>query len=135
MSTRMYEVQQKVFTLLSTDGELKKMVEGVFDYVPENTVCPYVTFGHILSSPSSTKIEDGEEITLTLDIWSESRGRQEAVRILTKIEQILGADIELDTAFLIDQKVTNRDVDEESYGLYHATLEIKFNLEWRAFNE
>jgi hypothetical protein len=126
----MYEVQQKVFSVLNADATLLSKVNGVYDYVPEKTSVPYVTFGHVQSSSEGSKTDDGEKITVTLDIWSESKGRKEAVNILSIIENILKADVELDTAFLIDQKVTNREVWEESYGLYHATLEIEFLIEW-----
>ena len=130
MATKMLELQQKVFSVLNNSQDLKSQVKGVFDYVPEKTVCPYVTFGHVISTPNKSKTDDGETITVTLDIWSESKGRKEAVTILSTIENILEADVELDTAFLISQKVTNREVWEESYGLYHATLEIEFQIEW-----
>lgn len=130
MGTRMYEVQQKVFSVLNADSTLLSKVNGVYDYVPEKTPVPYVTFGHVQSSSEGSKTDDGEKITVTLDIWSESKGRKEAVSILNIIENILKADVVLDTAFLIDQKVTNREVWEESYGLYHATLEIEFLIEW-----
>ncbi|PEN61616.1 DUF3168 domain-containing protein [Bacillus wiedmannii] len=130
MATRMYEVQQKVYSRLDSDKELKKMVRGIFDYVPEKTKTPYVTFGHILSSSDGSKTDNGEKITVTLDIWSESKGRKEAVSIVNRIEKILEADVQLDTAFLITQKVTNREVWEEAPGLYHATVETEFQIEW-----
>jgi hypothetical protein len=130
MATRMYEVQTKVYGMLATDAELKAKVTGVFDFVPEQTVVPYVTFGHVTSSSERSKTDDGELITITLDIWSESKGRKEAVTIMNMIENILKADVVLDTAFLLSQKVTNREVWEETYGLYHATVEIEFLIEW-----
>jgi hypothetical protein len=130
MATKMFEVQQKVFAALDSNAELKAKVTGIFDYVPEKTICPYVTFGHIQSSSEDTKTDNGEKVTVTLDIWSESKGRKEAVTILALIEDILKNRVTLDSAFLISQKVTNREVWEESYGLYHATLEIEFLLEW-----
>lgn len=130
MATRMYEVQQKVYGMLVSDSELKTKVTGIFDYVPEKTVVPYVTFGHIASTSDGSKTDNGEKITVTFDIWSESKGRKEAVTIINLIENILKADVELDTAFLISQKVINRDIWEESYGLYHGTVEIEFQIEW-----
>lgn len=130
MATRMFEVQSKVFSLLDSDESLNKLVNGVFDYVPEKTKTPYVTFGHVLSSSSETKTDDGEKISVTLEIWSENKGRKEAILIINAIEKILKAEVELDTAFLISQKVINREVWEEAYGLYHATVEIEFEIEW-----
>ncbi|PED63973.1 DUF3168 domain-containing protein [Priestia megaterium] len=130
MATKMFEVQQKIFTSLTGDSELTGMVKGVFDYVPEDTPLPYINFGHILSESDFTKTDSGETITFTLDIWSMAKGRKESVQILTKIEQILEAEIQLDSAFIMRKQVTNRQVVEESYGLFHASLDIQFKLEW-----
>jgi len=40
----------------------------VYDYVPQSTVFPYVTFGHMLSSAEGSKADSGEKITVTLDV-------------------------------------------------------------------
>ncbi|MCT9858224.1 DUF3168 domain-containing protein [Priestia megaterium] len=130
MSTRMYDVQTKMYEVLNSNEQLKSMVTGVYDYVPESTVVPYVTFGHMLSSADGSKTDSGEKITVTLDVWSEGKGRRQTVMIMQVIEEILEDNIQLNNSFLISQKITNREVWEESYGLYHGTVETEFQIEW-----
>ena len=126
----MYDVQLKMYEVLNSNEQLKSMVTGVYDYVPESTVVPYVTFGHMLSSADGSKTDSGEKITITLDVWSEGKGRKQTVLIMQMIEEILEDNIQLDNSFLISQKITNREVWEESYGLYHGTVETEFQIEW-----
>ena len=130
MATRMYEVQQKIFAALESNSELQKEIHGIFDYVPEKSKFPYITFGPTQSSSERTKTDNGERITFNLDIWSESKGRKQTVRIITLIEKILEADLELETAFLIEQKVLTREVEEQSYGLFHGFIEFAIEIEW-----
>ena len=130
MATRMFEVQQKIFNAIDSSEEFKKISNGIYDFVPEKTKTPYATFGQILSKEETTKTDNGEALQFIIEIWSESKGRKEVVQILTEIEKALEKEITLDTASVIEQKVTNRDVVEEALGFYHATLEIKIILEW-----
>lgn len=130
MATKMFEVQQKIFSSLKSSVELSKLVTGVFDYVPEKAKTPYVTFGQILSTSENTKTDKGEKLNFFLEIWSESKGRKESVQILTLIEKALEVEFEMDSTFIIEQKTINREVVEEAYGLYHATLEFQVILEW-----
>lgn len=132
MATRMFEVQQKMFSALTNNPDLTSKITGIFDYVPEKTPTPYITFGHIISNSDYTKTDNGERITFTLDIWSMAKGRKEAVTILTLVEQILEPNLVLDTALIIEQRVVTRDVIEESYGLYHASIMIDYQIEWEA---
>ena len=130
MSTRMFEVQQKFYTALEKDMSLKKLVKGIYDYVPEKTRTPYVTFGPTHSSSADNKTGNGETITASIDIWSESKGRKQVIDIMKAVEEIFKTEVSLDTATVIWQKITNRDVDEINYGLYQGTVEIEVLIEW-----
>lgn len=130
MATRMYEVQQKIYAALTSNEPLTSKVSGIYDYVPEQAQMPYVTFGHINSTSDYTKTDDGEDIKFTIDIWSTAKGRKEAVQILTLVEQVLEATLQLDTASIFYQRISQRDVLEESYGLFHAFVDVDFKLEW-----
>lgn len=130
MSTRMLEVQQKVFQALLTNTNLVNKVTGIFDSVPENTSLPYVTFGKIASQPLNTKTSDGEMISVSIDIWSEKQGKKETVDIMSEIEQTLKTELVLDTATLISQRVINREAWEETYGLFTGTIEFEIKTIW-----
>lgn len=130
MSTRMLEVQQKVFQALLTNTNLISKVTGIFDSVPENTNLPYVTFGKIASQPLNTKTSDGEMISVSMDIWSEKQGKKETVDIMSEIELTLKTELVLDTATLISQRVINREAWEETYGLFTGTIEFEIKTIW-----
>jgi len=130
MSTRMLEVQQKVFQALLTNTNLVSKVTGIFDSVPENTNLPYVTFGKIASQPLNTKTSDGEMISVSIDIWSEKQGKKETVDIMSEIELTLKTELVLDTATLISQRVINREAWEETYGLFTGTIEFEIKTIW-----
>lgn len=131
MATKMFEVQQKMYAALTSNPDLATKVTGVFDFVPEDQAMPYLTFGKIESNTDRTKTElDGETLMVTLDIWSISKGRKESIQILTLVEQILEENLILDTAEIYYHTVKHRDVVEEQYGLYHATVVIEYQLDW-----
>lgn len=130
MATRMFEVQQKIFSAIDNNLELQEIVSGMYDYVPEDTPLPYITFGQILSSEDVTKTDEGEELVFSIESWSISKGRKELVKIITEIEKSLEEEIQLSSAQVIEQKVINREVIEYQYGLYHGSIQFKIRLVW-----
>lgn len=130
MSTKMFEVQQSIFQSLSLNADLTSKVTGVYDFVPEKTILPYVTFGEISSQPLTSKVENGETVIVTIDAWSETKGRKEIVEILYEIEKTLKTEIDVLGAELISQKITNRKSWEESYGLFTGQIDIEVKIMW-----
>lgn len=130
MSTKILEVQQSIFQRLQSDSGFTQKVTGLYDFVPEITELPYATFGEISSLPLDTKISNGETIVTTIDIWSEAKGRKEVVQILGAIEESLKEEINLKTASVVSQKITNRRVWEEKYGLFTGQIDIEVKIMW-----
>jgi len=130
MATKMFEVQQKLFSALESSEGLKEKSNGIYDYVPEKTQTPYITFGETISDSRDTKTTDGETIRSTIDVWSESRGRKQAVDIIIEIEKALEKEISIETGEIIIQRIVQRSVDEVQYGLYQGTIEIEIVLSW-----
>lgn len=133
MATKMFEVQQSIFQQLQASEAFTQKVTGLYDFVPENTPLPYTTFGRIVSVPLNTKVENGEVVTVTIDVWSEAKGRKETVEILVAIEDALKKELNLTNADLIGQKVSNREVWEEAYGLFTGQIDIEVKLMWEEF--
>jgi hypothetical protein len=130
MATRLIDAQKKIFEALNNNTEIIAIVTGVFDYVPEDVVTPYITFGQMLSSEDKTKTDDGEKINVFIEIWSENQGRKEALEILTLAEKSLETEFVFTDADVLEQKTINREVVEETYGVFHATLEFQIRLAW-----
>lgn len=130
MSTKMFEVQQAIFQHLSLNKDLTGIVTGIFDFVPEKTVLPYVTFGEIHSQPLTSKVENGETVMVSIDAWSETKGRKEVAKILYEIEKKLETELTVPGVELISQKITNRKSWEESYGLFTGQIDIEVKIMW-----
>lgn len=126
--TKLFEAQSAVFTRLQST---LTSVEGVFDYVPDKTEFPYVVLGRTYATPNKTKTSTGERIEVTLDVWSDSKGKKETIKIVNDIEASLTDELIVEGAFLIDQKINSIEVLEEVNNLYHGTVvfEILLDLE------
>src|SRR5699024_9601523 len=95
---------------------------------PEKTKLPYATFGKINSRPIGSKVSTGEAISVSIDIWSEAKGKKEIVDILAALETALEDEVTLNSAQLISQKIINREVWEESYGLITRQIDIEIYI-------
>ncbi len=88
--------QIAIRTLLRSDAALEALTgddgEGgacVFDGVPDDTNYPYVTFGDHNETPWDVFAKDGSENRLTLYVWSQAAGYEEALTIADRINVLL----------------------------------------------
>lgn len=125
--TKLFEVQQVLYSRLS---DIKK-INGVFDYVPEETAFPYVVLGRIYATAENTKTTTGQRIEVTLDIWSGAKGKRETVEIIDLIDDALEKEFDVPGADVVDQKIRSIEVMEEINDLFHGTVvfEILLDLE------
>lgn len=69
----------------------------VYDQVPEGADSPYITLGDDTAVDWSTKIEAGQEFTVTLHAWSRYPGMKEAKELMGEIiEAMTASALELD---------------------------------------
>lgn len=80
-----YELQVALLTRLKATVGVP-----VFDYVPQEAVMPYVTIGEYTGVPFDAKDFEGLEPTVTLHAWSEAKGKAEAMKLLSKVEEAIG---------------------------------------------
>lgn len=62
---------------------------GVYDYVPDDAIPPYITLGSIITEDISTKTEDRYRVQQQINIWSEYKGKHEINLIAEKIINLL----------------------------------------------
>ena len=74
MSDHSLELQKSIFNALDGDSTLQNLVTDVYDFVPENTVFPYVKVGEETSLDNGTKTLQGNEHTLVIHTFSRYRG-------------------------------------------------------------
>ena len=77
------ELQKAIFEALAANGALAAMVgTRVFDHAPANAAFPYITFGRTSVYDWSTGTESGTEQLFTLHVWSNAKGKKEALEIM-----------------------------------------------------
>jgi len=104
----------------------------IFDDLPENEDFPYIVVGEISARNWSSKFENGQEITVTLHIWSQYRGRKETDIIANEIEQALtSSDLELGNSFLGSfQKFESYDLIIDMDGITrHGIIKMRYLIE------
>lgn len=79
------EVATEIVTLLKA-GSVNTLVGGrIYDYVPDNKQYPYVTVQEVSTDLDWTHDRDGEQLRITVDIWSRYRGFKEAATIAAAV--------------------------------------------------
>lgn len=96
-----WELQKAVFTALSGNAPLVADVTGIFDKVPAEQEQPYLVMGDSEEIQFSTKTEVIQEHRLTIEIVSDSGGRQEIKQLQSQIHDILN-----DTKPVLDSGTT-----------------------------
>lgn len=95
-----WPLQEAVYNALNADDTLVALA-SIYDHVPANTAYPYIVIGDDTSIDFDTKTSTGEEVTLTLHIWSEEPGRKEAKILHGHLKRILH-----DTLLTVEDHVT-----------------------------
>lgn len=86
----MKDVQAALYAHLTGDTVLNGLVQGrIFDFVPQGTAFPYVAIGETVSHAFDTQSSSGNEMMVTLHVYSQARGGREAQVILARIREIL----------------------------------------------
>ncbi len=124
-----WPLQVAVFQRLANDGPLNNVIEGVYDYVPQDTPKPYVTIGEQTLTPFDTKTSLGDNITLVLHCWSDYKGKSEAYNIIDLMLQALSkAPLDIEGAFSLfhfqreSGTTVIQDIDGETY---HGILRVR----------
>jgi len=91
MSSAGWALQQSIFATLSANAALVGLLGAprVYDDVPQGADFPYLTFGHSTARDWSTGSEDGDEHILTLHVWSQERGKNQAHAIMDAVRTAL----------------------------------------------
>lgn len=92
MSSAAWSLQQAIHALLSSDAALAALLGGqdrVFDHVPQGRALPYVTLAQTSIRDWSTADLDGEEHTITLNVWSSAFGKKQVQEVLGRLRALL----------------------------------------------
>lgn len=118
MSGISFALQQAIFAALSASSDLQALIGNrLFDFVPPDSIFPYVVLGDGNESDWSTATEDGTEHAVQIDVWSREPGHKEAKQIADVIRATLNnAALTVTGATLIDIRHLTTDFSRESDG-------------------
>jgi len=145
LKTSIWELQKALYARISGDPDIQeKVIGGVHDsIVPSATLwhnegdtstetapkLPYIVLGEDTVGDYSTKTEQGEDITHTLQVFSNYAGKKEVKEILNLILVAISKEpIALDGGFEVDD--IRRDYMEavEDQGFYRGILRLRFKI-------
>ena len=88
-SSPLWGIQVAVRDVLLADTTLANLVTGVYDHVDEGSPYPYVTVGEAIETPDNTHSGFGHQSTITLHIWTYTRGHKQGLEILEAVKRVL----------------------------------------------
>lgn len=83
MKSPFFELQKAIF------GRLAVLSCPVHDAVPQNASFPYVTIGEDTAIDWGSKTSNGQEVTVTLHVWSRYNGYAEAKLIGGEVIELI----------------------------------------------
>jgi hypothetical protein len=117
MKCAAYAVQQAVYSAMKNDAALMAKVVDVFDDVIKGSAYPYITIGDMRSSWFGAHLQNGEEVVITITIWSQYQGYKEGLDIAGELQRLFGSNTTLSvTGYALemsrfDSMLTARDPD------------------------
>lgn len=91
MTAASWELQKAIFASLAANANLATVLGGarIYDRVPRPVAYPYVTFGPVTARDWSTATEEGSEILVTLEVWSQTAGVRETHLVIDALRDAL----------------------------------------------
>ena len=106
----------------------------VLDATPENEVFPYIIMGSIDGKDWSDKSTPGQEVTITVHVWSQYKGKKEVLEIGDGVLQAVTRDpLDLGGGFnaVVDNFGGHRVIVDIDGFTRHGILEFEFMIEER----
>jgi hypothetical protein len=122
-------LQKALFAALTADATLLVLLGGprIYDDVPQASAFPYISFGPLTARDWSTATDTGSEHAITLNVWSQAKGRAQVHEIMAAARDALhGQSLTLDGHRLINLRHELSDARRSSDGeTYHGTARFR----------
>lgn len=133
MSDSGWALQTALHAALLADTTLTALLGGdkVYDHVSRSRSYPYITFGQSTQRDWSTGTETGSEHAVTLHVWSQDGGRQEAGAILDAVRTALhDQPLAVNGHRLVNLRVEASDIRRDPDGeTFHGTQRLRATTE------
>jgi len=122
-------LQAALYSRLTTSNNIINALGGehIFDDTPPSQKPPYIVFAESIHNDWSTGTEAGMEHSVSLHVWSDQRGRKQAVTVAQfVIEAMTDLPTQLDDHLLVNfsHEFTEVSRDEDA-GLYLAKINFR----------
>lgn len=125
MKSPLFPLQKAIYDRLKSS-----LTCPVYDNVPDGAKMPYVTLGEDTAVDWSTKLENGQEVTHTLHIWSEYKGMMEAKQIIDQIIQaITSTPLVVEGFFVVSARVDVVETMRDPEGYRHGIVRFRFKIQ------
>ena len=102
----------------------------VYDNIPDGAAMPYVTIGEDTAVDWSTKLENGQEVTHTLHIWSDYKGMMETKQLINTIIQILTlTPLQVEGFFVVTARLDMVETMRGPEGYRHGVVRFRFKIQ------
>ncbi|MFF7365816.1 DUF3168 domain-containing protein [Streptomyces sp. NPDC008125] len=85
----MLPVQGALVAALRGDTGLSALINGVYDFTPEDVPYPFLVVGEAVETPDNRHGGFGRQTVATLHVWSRYRGYAEVLRIGARVTDLL----------------------------------------------
>jgi len=123
-----YNTQKAIMTALKGNATLTTMTTGIFDNgaVGNNQPFPYIEVTNVIADTNDTFARRGEEINVTLDVYSDYQGSTEVLEIYEQIENVMFNLNSVDNNTLVNVERTGFEIDNFDKG-----KKTNCNTRWR----
>jgi hypothetical protein len=130
MRTSLLDLQASLYARMASHTPLVSKISGIYDEVSEGTLYPYVTIGNPTVNDWGSHTTEGEEITITLHVWSDYNGKKETYEIFDLMLAALTQPLSLDDGFSMEfQRREFMEVLEDNVtNARHGVIRLRFRI-------
>jgi hypothetical protein len=85
----MLPIQTVLYATLAGDATLQGLVSSVHDFTPEDVPYPFIVIGEATEVPDNSHDRYGWQTVVTLHVWTESEGYEQALQIGARATALL----------------------------------------------
>ena len=126
-----YELQKAIYEKLTGNSQLMAVIDGVFNYHPQEMDFPFLTIGNVVINDFPVLGRDGTEQQLDLHIWSREAGHKQAASIIDMVYGLLhNGNLEIVGKTLVMMRFISTSIKLEDDGYtHHGVMGLKVVLD------
>lgn len=126
------ELQAAIVAALKADPGLAALLgDRVFDHTPATAAFPYVTLGRLTGYDWSTDTERGSELLVSLHVWSQGRGKKQALALMARVDAALHDQaLALDGFALVNLRLETTELAyDDAQNAYRGAMRLRAMVE------